>query len=439
MKRTNAVLMMLVLLILTGTTWFGIAGNQAKTQKNYEGYVEAARRYAAKEVYIDAIDCYKKALELDTKNYDLTLELADAYYSLNDKTTFVTQCEKAISIDNTKSVAYMKLAEFYKNKNDYKEAINILKSAEKVQDREKIETLLEDLKYKYKEIYINAEEMGAWNLQSDTNIIAYKKKGYWGMCTSSGSKAINAQYDDIGTYDKDTGVIPCAENGEYYYINSKGNRKLVADISYEYLGNFGSNLAPARRNGKYGYVNTKFEEKQFEYDFAGAFCNGVAAVKQGSKWGIIDSNLKMVTGFDYDEILVDKNGFCSAYEVIIAVQNGKYVFINKEGKKLTDKQFDGAKMAASNNGYIAVKVGDKWGFADKSGNMVIEAQYQEAESFAVGLAPVKVLEEWGYINTDNKMVIEKKYTEAKAFNNRGTAAVKQGEQWNMITLYEYSN
>ncbi|MGO9002185.1 MAG: WG repeat-containing protein, partial [Limisphaerales bacterium] len=36
-----------------------------------------------------------------------------------------------------------------------------------------------------------------------------------------------------------------------------------------------------------------------------------------------------------------------------------------------------------------VVVGDRWGFADKSGNVVINPQFERAEPFASGLAEVR--------------------------------------------------
>ena len=44
-----------------------------------------------------------------------------------------------------------------------------------------------------------------------------------------------------------------------------------------------------------------------------------------------------------------------------------------------------------------VVVGDRWGFADKSGSLVINPQFERAEPFASGLAEVR-LDKWGYVN-----------------------------------------
>jgi len=44
-----------------------------------------------------------------------------------------------------------------------------------------------------------------------------------------------------------------------------------------------------------------------------------------------------------------------------------------------------------------VVIGDRWGFADQSGKVVINPQFERAEPFASGLAEVR-LDKWGYLN-----------------------------------------
>src|ERR1035437_2624563 len=55
-----------------------------------------------------------------------------------------------------------------------------------------------------------------------------------------------------------------------------------------------------------------------------------------------------------------------------------------------------------------VVVGDRWGFADKSGKLVINPQFERAEPFASGLAEVR-LDKWGYVNDSGKMVLNPQF------------------------------
>src|ERR1039457_1274932 len=55
-----------------------------------------------------------------------------------------------------------------------------------------------------------------------------------------------------------------------------------------------------------------------------------------------------------------------------------------------------------------VVVGDRWGFAEKSGKIVIKPQFERAEPFASGLAEVR-LDKWGYVNVSGKMVVNPQF------------------------------
>ncbi|MCS7150786.1 MAG: WG repeat-containing protein [Endomicrobia bacterium] len=45
---------------------------------------------------------------------------------------------------------------------------------------------------------------------------------------------------------------------------------------------------------------------------------------------------------------------------------------------------------------------NKWGFCDKNGNIVIDCKYDYADYFSEGLARVKLGDKWGYIDKSGK-------------------------------------
>ena len=47
---------------------------------------------------------------------------------------------------------------------------------------------------------------------------------------------------------------------------------------------------------------------------------------------------------------------------------------------------------------IAVQIGEKWGYIDCSGEIVIEPIYEEAYEFTGGIARVEIGKKIGYIN-----------------------------------------
>lgn len=438
MKKSNATLLMITMIVLMGLSWVLVVKNQIENNQKYENYIEEAKEFEEKEIYIDAIASYEKILKINPEDYDIAVRIAQLYYKMGRYNDYETACASAIDIDKTRPEMYIDEINYYVNSSKFTEAVKLLKNAEKnVKNSEELNTLATQLSYKCIEKYVGYEEIKDWHVQSDIDYVTVRNKDMYGMTLKDGKIKVKIKFDYLGAYDKETGVIPCKYEGQWFYVDTGGNKKLVADVTYDYLGSFGENYAPAERNGKYGFINTKFEEKNFEYEYAGAFANGVAAVKKDGRWALINKDMKMITGFDYDEILMDSYGYCSNYNVIVVKQNGQYIFIDKSGKKLSDNQFDGAKIQASKDGAIAIMNNGKWGFANQKGEVIIQPQYEDANSFSMNLAPVKRSGFWGYISDNNDMVVEAKYNDARPFSEKGAAFVKNGTLWNFIVLCEY--
>src|SRR5664279_1646593 len=71
-----------------------------------------------------------------------------------------------------------------------------------------------------------------------------------------------------------------------------------------------------------------------------------------------------------------------------------------------------------------VVAGGRWGYVNKSGETVINPQFDRAEVVAEGLAPVK-MGRWGYVDASGKVVINPQFDKADVFSE-GLAAVKLG-------------
>ena len=64
---------------------------------------------------------------------------------------------------------------------------------------------------------------------------------------------------------------------------------------------------------------------------------------------------------------------------------------------------------------IPYRKGDKWGYANSSGEIIIAPKYADTRWFSEELAAVKIGMKWGYINKVGKLVISTKFTVAKSF------------------------
>jgi hypothetical protein len=75
--------------------------------------------------------------------------------------------------------------------------------------------------------------------------------------------------------------------------------------------------------------------------------------------------------------------------------------------------------------------GGKWIFIDKSGKAVMETPYTEVGSFHDGLAPVKSNDKWGYIDKAGKIVVPPRFENADELRD-GMGAVLLGHRWGFI-------
>jgi len=108
------------------------------------------------------------------------------------------------------------------------------------------------------------------------------------------------------------------------------------------------------------------------------------------------------------------------------------------GKIVINPQFDDANSFSE--GLAPIRIGDsetgKWGYINKEGKMVINPQFHFANSFSEGLAPIRIGDyktgEWGFINKEGKMVINPQFNDTKDFSE-GLAVVRVGGKYGYIS------
>jgi hypothetical protein len=111
-------------------------------------------------------------------------------------------------------------------------------------------------------------------------------------------------------------------------------------------------------------------------------------------------------------------------------KNGKYGFVNKEGKILVPTIYDEA--STMNEGFAPVRQGDAWGYVDSLGKLVIEPKFADALCFRSGLAPVKKVNKWGFIKSDGSFAIEPAYDNARGFHEGVAAVTNTKGYWGYI-------
>ena len=102
--------------------------------------------------------------------------------------------------------------------------------------------------------------------------------------------------------------------------------------------------------------------------------------------------------------------------------DSKYGYINKQGEIVIDAQFKSASDFSE--GLARVEIDSKYGYIDKQGEIVIKPQFDNdyLPDFSEGLKRVKIDSEYGYIDKQGEIVINPQFDIALDFSE-GLATV----------------
>jgi len=217
-----------------------------------------------------------------------------------------------------------------------------------------------------------------------------------------------------------------------------------------------SRLEPREKGTKWGYIDANGEFAiPPQFDEAGPFSEGLAAVEQNKRTGYVDSNGRFVVQPKYFDAGPFKEGF--AWVVTRKPFNlfgsgeygvplfGRITYIDRTGREILHS-FSAEGFRDFSEGLALVRPGNtaggcrgKVGYLNTKGEWGINPQFDEARDFSEGLAAVNQGAKchsggkWGYIDKNGKTPIPFKYDYAGQFKN-GRACVKQVGQWKVIDL-----
>ena len=197
-----------------------------------------------------------------------------------------------------------------------------------------------------------------------------------GIIDGTGKYVVPPKYQSIQEFSEGLAVV-VSEKG-FIVIDESGRE--VTSKAYNYIGNFKNSRAvfsSINSDGKwlYGYINRQGNIVIApKYEIAGDFKNGKAVVKfEGGEYAIIDTHG-------------------------VILQRFKYAFVGDLGEGL---------LAFKEN------EGDKFGYIDELGNIVIAAQFTSAEPFKRERAIVNTsdnyLNSYGLIDKKGNLIITPKY------------------------------
>lgn len=166
-------------------------------------------------------------------------------------------------------------------------------------------------------------------------------------------------------------------------------------------------LIPYLSGGKWGYIDNQGKITiNPQFNSANVFVDDVALVQFGDNtFGYINEEGKRL----FDKTYKNATSFSENLACVVS-ENGKPQFIDKKGNIIFTAT-NAEQCGVFSEGLVSVKVGEKWGYLNKKGEMAITPQFDYVSPFNEGLAAVAVHNKEkdevliGYIDTDGKVVI----------------------------------
>lgn len=423
----------MIIAVLLGS-WYTIFNNTSTETREYANHLSTAREKARLEIYDIAAENYAAALEMND-TIALRDEIAQFYYDMGKTRNYERFCEDIVERYPHETAGYERLAQLYADQGAYYSCYDIITTAERRGvASEKLNALAEELAYKYEATMIRFTDVGIF---SSGFCAVMNENGYWGFVNESGRNSVRCTYAAVGNFTTSKMAAVQTTEGKYFLLDSS-NRIVSADPEEKEITDCGALTADkmaVQYGGKYHYCDSDFKEMFGAYDYAGAFNCGVAAVRNGNAWQIIDEKGNPTSNKTFEEIKLDEKGIAFRNDRGFAKQGGKYILIDTKGQQVGSDAWDDVDVFRGNQP-AAVMKGEKWGFIGTDGALVVDYTYTGARSFSNGLAAVAMYEKWGYIDADAYEVrIALDYDGAGDFNAGGSAFVRIKDEWELIKLY----
>ncbi|GAA0116134.1 WG repeat-containing protein [Clostridium senegalense] len=231
------------------------------------------------------------------------------------------------------------------------------------------------------------------------------------------------------------------------------------NFNFENAFDFKDGVARVETNKKFGYIN---KEGNFiinpKYEDALDFSNKFAWVKKDNLWGCIDKNDNTILNFEYEDVIPtyednslivkqdNKLGLFYDGEITIFPMFDEItpninpdVLIVNDGSKLGLFTYTGDTILdpiysdiSFKSNLVCFMVDNKYGILNLNTKEKLESLSDTPLTFIDNISTFSSNGKYGYINADGNVLIEPKFENALYFNSCNLASVKLNNKWGVI-------
>ena len=257
------------------------------------------------------------------------------------------------------------------------------------------------LNSKNEEIFTDYEQVEAIqnidknnNLWYEANVLKVEKNGKYGIIDLSGKELLPCEYDSISALEGVKNSLKISKEGKFGIANTEG--KVIVTVEYSDIQGMGT-------DNKEGFI----------------------VKSNDGKYGVVDFSNNNILETKYDEVAkIYGNGF------YVVKQNGNQLLVDKDGIEVLKSGFDEITAILKNmeNGVI-YKKNNKYGVMKTTGEIILEASYDELKETKSGILIAKKDGKYGVIDLENNSKVEFKYN-AISYNEKADLYITEDENFN---------
>lgn len=433
MKKTKLMTKaVLIFLMVFGVLSVFVSGGDQ--QGEYEAAIALAEDYMTHDAYQLAIAEYEKAIIIKDSEM-LRAAVLNAYekrYQESRKvlTSYIASAESAVSAFPQNEEFYTILTKVYIRNDNYQLAYKKLKAAiDSGVNSENMLQLYAEVKYAFDTGWYSYSDIQPCVLGE----YPVKNSDLWGYVDETGQGTVNTQYSFVSQPGENG--IRIVIGDQKLLIDGDGVTQGKLDFVPLQAGTYSEGFIAIHNGNSFGYYNSLGDYQFGEYEKASDFQNGQAVVCfANGKWSVIGSDGNIIRDTNFEDIVIAPDGSYCVNKVILAKENGRYRLYNEDFEVIGNFTCENVDILTE-TGIFAFEKDGKWGYADCSGEVLIEAQFESAKSFSAGLGAVCQDGEWGFIDENGEVVIDYQFFGADYFNSEHNCFVKTtSATWQMIQL-----
>ena len=241
------------------------------------------------------------------------------------------------------------------------------------------------------------------NVWYESNCLKVEKNGKYGLINLYGKELLSCEYEQITAIEGIKNAFKYLKDGKYGVVDGEG--KIIIKPEYLDITNLG-------KDSKDGFIIKNSEEK----------------------YGVINYSGEVILNPEYDEVLK-----VHGTDLYVVTKSGKQVLVKNDGTEVLTTGFDEITAILKNqeNGII-IKNNNKYGVIKTTGDVTIQAKYEDLKEAKSGTLIAKETGKYGLIDLEGNTKLEFKYNSI-TYNEAANIYIVEDESFNNEILDDEYN